>query len=150
MVSVFVPKTHPYNYMAADDDELDAPFNYKMENHVKCPYKPYKCPYASYGNKLDIHYAYEHDRAITDIFQDMEKSTDEGVMLLRKDVGSYFITVLYYVKRYDSYFVNRVFFDKLNEFKEELTRLAFEKEVMHYSGMRYTRFTDAYFEYCRR
>lgn len=150
MVSVFVPKTPPYNYMEEDDDELDAPFNYKMENHVKCPYKPYKCPYTSYGNKLDIHYAYEYDREITDIFQDMEKCTDEGIILLRKDVGSYFITVLYYVKRYDSYFVNRVFFDKLNEFKEELTRLAYEKEVMHYSGMSYTRFTDAYFEYCRR
>ena len=80
----------------------------------------------------------------------MEKRTDEGIILLRKDVGSYFITVLYYVKRYDSYFVNRVFFDKLNEFKEELTRLASEKEVMHHSGMSYTRFTDAYFEYCRR
>lgn len=140
---MFTVKTPPYNYMAADDDELDKPFNYKMENHSECPYKPY-------GNKLDIHYAYEYDRAITDIFQDMEKRTDEGVMLVRKDVGSYFITVLYYVKRYESYFVNRVCFDKINEFKEELTRLAFEKEVMHYSGMRYSGFTDAYFEYCRR
>lgn len=145
MVSVFVPKTPPYNYMAADDDELDGPFNYKMENHTKS-----ECPYKPYGNKLDIHYAYEQDRAITDIFQDMEKRTDEGVMLIRKDVGSSFITVFYYIRRYDSYFVNRIGFDKLNEFKEELTRLAFDKEVLRYSGMRYTQFTDAYFEYCRR
>lgn len=140
---MFTVKTPPYNYMAADDDELDKPFNYKMENHSECPYKPY-------GNKLDIHYAYEYDRAITDIFQDMEKRTDEGVMLVRKDVGSYFITVLYYVKRYESYFVNRVDFDMLNNFKDELTRLAFENTVMSYSGTRYTRFSDAYFEYGRR
>ena len=145
MVSVFTVKTPPYNYMADDDDELDKPFNYKMENHTKS-----ECPYKSYGNKLDIHYAYEQDRAITDIFQDMEKCTGEGVMLIRKDVGSHFITVLYYIRRYESYFVNRVGFDRLNEFKEELTRLAFDKEVLHYSGTRYSRFTDAYFEYCRR
>ena len=145
MVSVFTVKTPPYNYMADDDDELDKPFNYPMENHTKS-----ECPYKSYGNKLDIHYAYEHDRAITDIFQDMEKRTGEGVMLIRKDVGSYFITVFYYIKRYESYFVSRVYFDRLNEFKEELTRLAFDKEVLCYSGTRYSRFTDAYFEYCRR
>ncbi len=142
---MFVPKTPPYNYMAADEDELDKPFNYPMENHTKS-----ECPYKSYGNKLDIHYAYAQDRAITDIFHVLEKRTGEGVMLIRKDVGSHFITVFYYIKRYESYFVNRVYFDRLNEFKEELTRLAFDKEVLHYSGTRYSRFTDAYFEYCRR
>lgn len=87
-------------------EDYDKGFDYPM--HVAGdPIRP-KAP--TYKEKC---YHYHEDRDITDYFEDYEKRYPDTITLIRKDVGNQFITILFYVRTWDSYFVCKIPYDDM-------------------------------------
>lgn len=58
-------------------------------------------------------YHYYADREITDYFEDYEKRYPDTLNLIRKDAGNQFMVILFYVRRWDSYFVCKLGYGNL-------------------------------------
>ena len=86
--------------------DYDGAFDYPM-HVVGDPVRPVNPTYK------EPCYHYYEDRDMTEFFEDYEKRYPEDVNLIRKDAGNQFMTILFYVKKLDSYFVCKLSYDNI-------------------------------------
>lgn len=137
MVRLYNIKTPSMNYI--DDHD---PFNYPM--HVSQGYSTHR--------KVRPHdyYNYTADRYITDLFEDFESGSHDNIVLMKKEIIHDSAVLLYYINRFEVYFVETVLYNQLSEFKERLRSMILDVHPTITNKDYYQEYDKAYASYIEK